>query len=80
MEVKLTRRVLKQLMQMDESIQHHFDLFFQTDLISNPFVGKLGKDRYHAHVKYRYVAVWEVDKAANAIIVVYAGTRENAPY
>ena len=80
LKVQVTKKVLKQMTQMNPAIQHHFDVFFQTDLIANPFVGKLEDDSYHAHVKYHYVAVWKVDKAAGTITVTYAGTRENAPY
>jgi mRNA-degrading endonuclease RelE of RelBE toxin-antitoxin system len=80
LKVQVTKKVLKQLMQMDAAIQHHFDIFFQTDLMANPFAGKLEDGLYHAHVKYHYVAVWKVDKTASTVTVIYAGTRENAPY
>ena len=42
----------------------------------------LGKNKYHCHLNYSYVACWYYDKKANAYLVevTYAGSRENAPY
>jgi len=45
-----------------------------------PNYSKLGKDRYHCHLAYRWVACWY--HAANSVLieVYYAGSREDAPY
>lgn len=42
---------------------------------------KLGKNKYHCHLNYHYVACWQVE-ADNTLTleVYYAGSRENAPY
>ncbi|WP_288189490.1 hypothetical protein [uncultured Treponema sp.] len=42
----------------------------------------LGKNKYHCHLNYSYVACWYYDKKADAYLVevTYAGSRENAPY
>ncbi len=40
----------------------------------------LGKDRYHCHLNYRYVACWTCHKDEIVIEVYYVGSREKAPY
>jgi hypothetical protein len=49
-----------------------------------PNYGKLGKKRYHCHLKKgkpTYVAVWIIkDKDIRLVEVTYAGTHEKAPY
>ena len=42
---------------------------------------KLGKEEYHCHLSYKWVACWRVeDRNVKLIEVYYAGSRENAPY
>ncbi len=42
---------------------------------------RLGKDTYHCHLSYKWVACWRVDDGKLKLIeVYYAGSRENAPY
>jgi mRNA-degrading endonuclease RelE of RelBE toxin-antitoxin system len=41
---------------------------------------KLGGDRHHCHLTYRYVACWIEEEGELKIEVYYAGSRENAPY
>ena len=42
---------------------------------------KLGKDTYHCHLSYKWVACWRVeDSQLKLIEIYYAGSRENAPY
>ena len=46
-----------------------------------PNYSKLSDRRYHCHLNYRYVAVWEsVDDRLRVLEVNYVGSRENAPY
>lgn len=47
-----------------------------------PHFSDLGKNKYHCHLNYRYVACWTYDKKTKTCIVevTYAGSRENAPY
>jgi len=41
----------------------------------------IGKDKYHCHLNYSYVACWEVINNEIMIMeVYYVGSRENAPY
>lgn len=41
---------------------------------------KLGKDRYHCHLAYRWVAVWRHEDGQYIVEVEYVGSREKAPY
>ena len=45
-----------------------------------PNYSKLGKDRYHCHLAYRWVACWTHEAESVLIEVYYAGSREDAPY
>jgi mRNA-degrading endonuclease RelE of RelBE toxin-antitoxin system len=49
-----------------------------------PNYGKLGKDKYHCHLKKgqpTYVAVWQVtNKEIRLVEITYVGTHEKAPY
>ncbi len=40
----------------------------------------LGRDRFHCHLNYRYVACWTCQKNEIVIEVYYVGSREKAPY
>ena len=40
----------------------------------------LGRDRFHCHLTYRYVACWTHKKDEIVIEVYYVGSREKAPY
>ncbi len=41
---------------------------------------KIGKNKYHCHLTYKWVACWELIENTITIEVYYAGSRENAPY
>jgi len=41
---------------------------------------KIGKNKYHCHLTYKWVACWEYYENNILIEVYYAGSRENAPY
>jgi hypothetical protein len=41
---------------------------------------KIGKNKYHCHLTYKWVACWEFYENSILIEVYYAGSRENAPY
>ena len=40
----------------------------------------IGKNLYHCHLDYSWVAVWYCEKDSIRIEVTYAGSREDAPY
>jgi hypothetical protein len=41
---------------------------------------KLGKDLYHCHLAYSWVAVWRSENGSYVVEVEYVGSREKAPY
>ncbi|SHL04072.1 hypothetical protein SAMN05720762_10439 [Fibrobacter sp. UWH4] len=41
---------------------------------------KLGKDTYHCHLSYSWVACWRNENGTLTIEVYYVGSREKAPY
>jgi mRNA-degrading endonuclease RelE of RelBE toxin-antitoxin system len=45
-----------------------------------PNYSKLGGNKYHCHLNYRYVACWTAETKTITIEVYYVGSRENAPY
>jgi mRNA-degrading endonuclease RelE of RelBE toxin-antitoxin system len=46
-----------------------------------PNYSKLTHGRYHCHLNYSFVTVWEVvDKEIRILEVTYVGSREDAPY
>ena len=41
---------------------------------------KLGKETYHCHLAYKWVAYWRCEKGEYIVEVIYVGSREKAPY
>jgi mRNA-degrading endonuclease RelE of RelBE toxin-antitoxin system len=78
-EIKFNKKSLKQLIDLDEKIKIKYIRFFK-ELKLQPFLGKLSETEYHAHIKYHWVAVWEIDKQTETVIITYIGSREDAPY
>jgi mRNA-degrading endonuclease RelE of RelBE toxin-antitoxin system len=67
--VQLFEALLVDLMKMGP-VQHEW-----------PNYSKLTQGRYHCHLNYRFVAVWEViDDTIRVLEVTYVGSREDAPY
>ena len=77
--VGYTSKSKKQLEGLSQNLRFEFILLFR-QLVHKPFIGKLSGDTYHTHIKYKWVAVWHVDKKAKTITITYVGSRENAPY
>ncbi|MGE0269260.1 MAG: type II toxin-antitoxin system RelE/ParE family toxin [Candidatus Omnitrophota bacterium] len=85
-EVKIKRKLERQLNHLPGHIQHTF--FELVDDLrksgpvqpSWPNYGKLSDREYHCPLTYRYVACWRYDKGAVLIEVYYVGSREKAPY
>lgn len=69
----------KQYQKLETKIRFQYTLFLKR-LEVDPFIGKLSGNTYHAHVKYHWVLIWEVDKEKELVTIIYAGSRENAPY
>jgi mRNA-degrading endonuclease RelE of RelBE toxin-antitoxin system len=77
--VELTKKSFKQLSKLEESIKLQYIRLFR-ELRHIPFLGKLSETTYHTHIKYSWVAVWEVDKQTKTVTITYIGSREDAPY
>lgn len=45
-----------------------------------PNFSPLGKNTYHCHLSYSWVAVWYCEKDSVVLEVTYVGSREDAPY
>ena len=84
--VKIKKKISKKLLKLPKSVQKLFFLLVE-DLkkdgpVQNswPNFSPLGKDEFHCHLNYRYVACWTYEKETITIEVYYAGSREKAPY
>ena len=84
--IVVSRRVLKNIQKMPEPMQVRLANLVE-DLRDNgpirsewPNFTQLGKNRYHCHLSYQWVACWYWEKGTIEIEVYYAGSRENAPY
>lgn len=45
-----------------------------------PSFSKLGKNKFHCHLGYSWVACWTHEGNELKVEVYYVGSRENAPY
>ena len=84
--VRINKKVARSLTKLPEKVQKLL-LLLVTDLQTNGPIQKtwrnfssLGKDTYHCHLTYRYVACWMCQKGDIIIEVYYVGSREKAPY
>lgn len=85
-QVKVKKKELKKLPKLPPLVQEKF-LFLIQDLMEKgpvqaewPNYSKLGKDKYHCHLNYSYVACWTHEKETISIEVYYVGSRQSAPY
>jgi mRNA-degrading endonuclease RelE of RelBE toxin-antitoxin system len=77
--VGFTKSAKKQFDSLERSLKESYLRFF-AGLAHDPFIGKLYGVTYHAHIKYKWVAVWNVDKDIARVTITYVGSREDAPY
>lgn len=85
--VKVSKKVNKDSLKIPSDVQILF-LALVIDLENMgpvqkewPNYSKLTHGRYHCHLNYRFVAVWEVvDKEVRILEVTYVGGRKDAPY
>ena len=84
--VWVKRSVEKRIAKAPETIQILFDELIEDLEEKGPFrkdwpnFSSLGKNQYHCHLKYSWVACWYYEKNSVKIEVYYAGSREDAPY
>jgi len=84
--VYIRKAILKRSEKMPKRIQFAFKSLVN-DLIEKgplrkewPHFSKLGKNRYHCHLGYKWAACRYHENDSVIIEVYYAGSRENAPY
>ena len=84
--VVIQKKMLRNLRKMPEQVQKAManlveDLRDKGPVRNEwPNFSRLGQERYHGHLAYRWVACWSHKKGSMTIEVYYAGSRENAPY
>ena len=85
-EVRVKKKVARNLRKLPADVRKLLFLLIN-DLQSDGPIQRswhnfspLGKDQYHCHLNYRYVACWMCRKNEILIEVYYAGSREKAPY
>ena len=80
------RKIDKQIAKMPVAMQNRFNDLVADIRKSGPVqtdwanFSSLGKDLYHCHLGYSWVACWRCEKNTVIVEVFYAGSRENAPY
>lgn len=84
--VKVTQKTKKMIEKMPAKIQDIFVLLVE-DIKEKGAIrsewknfSDLGENKYHCHLKYKWVACWKWEKGTFVVEVYYAGSRENAPY
>jgi len=85
-EIRIQKKVARALEKLPADVQKLLFLLI-ADLASDGPIQKgwrnfspLGKNRYHCHLNYRYVACWTCRRNEIVIEVYYVGSREKAPY
>lgn len=85
--VKITKKTGKIALKLPSDVQILFRALlidlenFGPVLHEWPNYSKLTQGRYHCHLNYRFVAVWEVvDKQVRILEITYVGSRKDAPY
>lgn len=85
-QVRFSRKVAKQVEALPRNVRSDFLHLVEDLKRRGPMLydwqnfSKLGKDEYHCHLSYSWVACWKHDKSTIVIEVYYAGSRQNAPY
>ena len=85
-EIRIKKKVARNLKKLPADVQKLLFLLLAELQADGPIqtgwqnFSSLGKDRYHCHLNYRYVACWTCRKNEIVIEVYYAGSREKAPY
>ncbi len=79
---KIEKRIKKCPLYIQQKFWLLIDDLRKTGPIQNNWANfsAIGKNLYHCHLDYSWVAVWYCDKGSIIIEVTYAGSREDAPY
>ncbi|MGK0291385.1 MAG: mRNA-degrading endonuclease RelE of RelBE toxin-antitoxin system [bacterium] len=85
-KVNIKKKVEKGLDKLPKQVKQLFFLLIEDLKADGPIqkdwhnFSPLGKEKYHCHLNYRYVACWSYSKNEILIEVYYVGSREKAPY
>ena len=85
-EVKIKRKALRGLKKLPINVRKLLFLLIEDLKADGPIqkswnnFSPLGKNKYHCHLNYRYVACWAYRQGEIEIEVYYVGSREKAPY
>ena len=80
------KKILKTILKMSEKEQELFSYLLEDLQETGPIqtgwpnFSALGKNKYHCHLPYHWVACWKETVKGIELEVYYAGSRENAPY
>ena len=85
-KVTISNRVKKRVKKMPIYEQDAFTLLVEEIKKKGPIrtnwsnFSDLGKNKYHCHLSYHWVACWYWEKGTYVVEITYAGSREDAPY
>ncbi len=85
-KVIVLKKAYKGIDKMPKIVQYSIANLLEDLKIKGPIVkhwanfSKIGKNKYHCHLAYKWIACWEFIEDKITIEVYYAGSRENAPY
>ena len=85
-KIRIKKKVARGLSMLPDDVQKLFFLLVADLQMDGPIqkswrnFSPLGKDRYHCHLNYRYVACWTWRRNEIIIEVYYVGSREKAPH
>ena len=85
-KVTMKRKVGRNASKMPKVERERLKFLVHTLEVSGPVqpsmmnYSKLGPDKYHCHLSYRWVACWCCKNGNLEIEVYYVGSREKAPY
>ncbi|MCK5241025.1 hypothetical protein KAR34_01115 [bacterium] len=84
--VEIKKKIRRNLWKLPAKIQAGFFMLVKDLQKTGPVVKQwhnfstLGKNKYHCHLSYSWVACWSYEGKNIIIEVYYVGSRENAPY
>ncbi len=85
-EIRITKRSLKNIGKLPEKERYILSVLLENIEKHGPVqpgfrnFSRLGKNRYHCHLSYHWVACWECRSGKYVVEVYYVGSRESAPY
>lgn len=85
-KVTMKPKVIKGLHQLPDAVSERLAELLEDIAESGPVQPRwrnysmIGKNEYHCHLGYKWVACWRLKDDMVTVEVFYAGSRESAPY